>query len=73
MNEAQYKQQLKEQGYAEAQTRDYEPNSAAPMHTHDKSAFVLVLTMTPGELGGHTSVPVTAILDSMYNNTYGYI
>lgn len=35
-------------------------------------SFVLVITMTPGELAGHTSVPVTRILDSMYSNTYGY-
>ncbi len=35
-------------------------------------AFVLVITMTPGELAGHTSVPVTRILNSMYNNAFGY-
>jgi len=34
--------------------------------------FVLIMTMTPGELAGHTSVPVTRILDSMYNNSFGY-
>jgi len=35
-------------------------------------AFVLIIAMTPGELAGHTSVPVTRILDSMYNNSFGY-
>ena len=44
MNEAQFKQQLEEQGYSEAQSIDYEPNMANDMHTHDFSAFVLVLS-----------------------------
>ena len=44
MNEAQFRQQLREQGYSEAQTLEYEPNSVKDMHTHDFSAFVLVLS-----------------------------
>ncbi len=42
MNEAQFRQQLHEQGYGEAQPVEFEPNFAADMHTHDFSAFVLV-------------------------------
>ncbi len=42
MNEAQFRQQIHEQGYGEAQPVDFEPNFAADMHTHDFSAFVLV-------------------------------
>lgn len=44
MNEAQFRQQLKEQGYSEAQTLEYGPNSVNDMHTHDFSAFALVLS-----------------------------
>ena len=43
MDEAQFRQQLQEQGYGEAQSLDFEPNSANDMHTHDFSAFALVL------------------------------
>ncbi len=43
MNEAQFRQQLQEQGYGEAQSLEYEPNLVNDMHTHDFSAFVLVL------------------------------
>ena len=42
MNEAQFKLQLQEQGYGEAQSVDFEPNSVLDDHTHDFSAFVLV-------------------------------
>ena len=44
MDEAQFRQQLQEQGYGEAQALEFEPNSAKDMHTHDFSAFVLVLS-----------------------------
>lgn len=47
MNEAQFRQQLQEQGYNDAVSVDYEPNSANDMHTHDFAAFVFVLS---GEL-----------------------
>jgi quercetin dioxygenase-like cupin family protein len=44
MNEAQFRQQLKEQGYSEAQSLEYGPNSVNDMHSHDFSAFALVLS-----------------------------
>ncbi len=44
MNEAQFRQQLKEQGFSEAQSIEYEPNMANDMHAHDFSAFALVLS-----------------------------
>ncbi len=44
MNEAQFRQQLREQGYSEAQPLEYEPNSVKDMHTHDFSVFALVLS-----------------------------
>ena len=44
MNEAQFRQQVQEQGYGEAQSLEYEPNYVNDMHTHDFSAFVLVLS-----------------------------
>ena len=43
MNEAQFRQQLQEQGYSEAQSIEYEANLANDMHTHDFTAFVFVL------------------------------
>lgn len=44
MDEAQFRQQLQEQGYGEGQLLEYEANMANDMHTHDFSAFVLVLS-----------------------------
>ena len=44
MNEAQFRQQLQEQGYGEAQSLEFEPNFTKDMHTHDFSAFVFVLS-----------------------------
>ncbi len=44
MNEAQFREQLQEQGYGEARSLEFEPNSVNDMHTHDFSAFVLVLS-----------------------------
>ena len=43
MDEAQFRRQLQEQGYSEAKLLEFEPNSVKDMHTHDFSAFVLVL------------------------------
>ncbi len=44
MNEAQFRDQLQEQGYGEPRSLDFEPNSVNDMHTHDFSAFVLVVS-----------------------------
>ena len=44
MNEAQFRQQCQEQGYGEAESIDYEPNTVKDMHTHDFSAFAFVLS-----------------------------
>ncbi len=44
MNEAQFREQLKEQGYSEAQVLEFEANLDSDMHTHDFSAFALVLS-----------------------------
>ncbi len=44
MNEAQFTQQLQEQGYSEAQSVEFEPNSVLEEHTHDFSASVMVLS-----------------------------
>ena len=44
MNEAEFRQELQEQGYGEAQLLEFEPNSAADMHTHEFSAYAFVLS-----------------------------
>ena len=44
MNEAEFRQQCQEQGYGEAESIDYEPNTVKDMHTHDFSAFAFVLS-----------------------------
>ena len=44
MNEAQFREQAQEQGYGEARSLDFEPNSVNDMHTHDFSAFVMVVS-----------------------------
>ncbi len=44
MDEAQFRQQLQEQGYGEAQPLEFEPNFGNDMHSHDFSAFALVLS-----------------------------
>ena len=44
MNEAQFRQQLKEQGYSEAESLEYKPNSVSDIHTHEFSAFAFVLS-----------------------------
>lgn len=43
MNEEQFRQQLREKGYGEAQIKEYAPNTDGPMHTHDVSVMLLVL------------------------------
>ncbi len=47
MNDAQFRQQLQEKAYNEPQALDFEPNMFIDMHTHDFSAFALVVS---GEL-----------------------
>ncbi len=42
MNAAQFKHQLQEEGYSEAQSVEFEPDSVLEEHTHDLSVFVLV-------------------------------
>ncbi len=44
MNEAHFRVRLQEQGYGEAQAVEFEPNLVNDMHTHDFSAFVLVVS-----------------------------
>ncbi len=43
MNEAQFRQQLQEQGYGEAQSLEFAPISVNDMHSHDFSAFAFGL------------------------------
>ena len=43
MNEAQFRQQLQDEGYSDAEPLEYEANMAKEMHVHDFSASVLVL------------------------------
>jgi quercetin dioxygenase-like cupin family protein len=43
MNEAQFRRQLQEQGYGEAESLECEANMAKDMHVHEFSASVLVL------------------------------
>jgi quercetin dioxygenase-like cupin family protein len=47
MNEAQFRQQLQDQGYGEVRVVEFEPNRDGDMHAHDFSAMVMV---TKGEL-----------------------
>ncbi len=44
MDEAQFRQQLQEQGYGEAQALEFGPNFGNDMHTHDFSACAFVLS-----------------------------
>ena len=44
MDEPHFNQQLQELGYGEAQSVEYPPNMVTDMHTHDFSAFALVLS-----------------------------
>lgn len=47
MNEAQFKEQLRQNGYADARVVEFEPHRGGEMHTHEFSAMLLV---TSGEL-----------------------
>jgi quercetin dioxygenase-like cupin family protein len=44
MNEEQFRQQLQEKGYGDAQIKVFEPNLDKPMHTHELSAMALVMS-----------------------------
>lgn len=44
MNEGQFRQLLQEQGYREIQFKDYPPNNNGPMHTHDFTVMLLVIS-----------------------------
>ena len=44
MNETQFKQALKDQGYGEAERAEYRQSSAKDMHVHDITAFVYVVS-----------------------------
>ena len=44
MNEDQFRQQLREHGYADAKVKEYEANMNAPMHTHEFSVMLYVLS-----------------------------
>jgi len=44
MDETQFRQELEAQGYGEAEVLDIAPNTLNEMHTHDFSAYALVLS-----------------------------
>ena len=44
MNEEQFRQSLREKGYKEEQFKEYPPNTDGPMHTHDFSVMLLVVS-----------------------------
>ncbi len=44
MNEDEFRRQLQEQGYSEAQSLDFEPGYSNDSHTHDFSVFAFVLS-----------------------------
>lgn len=44
MNEEQFRQRLREAGYGEAQYKEYAPNTDGPLHAHDFSVMLLVLS-----------------------------
>ena len=43
MNEEQFRQRAREQGYGEVQAKDYVPNKDGPLHTHEFSVMLLVV------------------------------
>jgi len=51
MDEARFRQELREQGYGDAAPLEYGPHKTSEMHTHDFSCFILVLE---GEFGLQT-------------------
>ncbi len=44
MTEDQFRNQLQERGYGEAQIKEFEPHQDKEMHTHDFSAMVFVMS-----------------------------
>lgn len=44
MNEEQFRQRLRENGYGEAQFKDFAPYTDSPMHCHDFSVMLLVVS-----------------------------
>ena len=42
MEEARFRQQLRDGGYSEAEVLEYAPNTAKDMHTHDLSVYAFV-------------------------------
>ena len=44
MNEDQFRQQLRERGYGDAQIKEFEPSLDREMHTHELSAMALVMS-----------------------------
>lgn len=48
MNEEQFRQRLREKGYGEGQFKEYPPNTDGPIHAHDFSVMLLVVS---GEFG----------------------
>ena len=44
MDEKQFRQRLREKGYEEGQFKEYAPNTDGPMHTHDFSVMLFVVS-----------------------------
>ena len=57
MDEEQFRQRLREKGYGEGQFKEFAPNTDGPMHTHDFSVMLLVLSgeFTLARAGGATT------------------
>lgn len=43
MNEEQFRQRAREQGYGDVQAKSYDPNKDGPLHTHEFSVMLLVV------------------------------
>jgi len=44
MNEQQFRQHLQSNGYGDGEIKDFEPNTDGPMHTHEFSAKLMVMS-----------------------------
>jgi len=44
MSEEQFREQLRENGYGDGQLKEYEANLDGPLHTHDFSAMLMVVS-----------------------------
>lgn len=44
MNQSEFERKLREQGYSDPRTIEYQPNSTSDMHAHDFSCLVLVVS-----------------------------